>query len=81
MVSPTNTVERRYSCGPSTHSISQPFLSIVCLSHQVVSPTNTVERRYSVWIGGSILASLGTFQQASGGALIACLLAVCLLIY
>lgn len=30
---------------------------------QVVCPTNSVERRYSVWIGGSILASLGTFQQ------------------
>ncbi|PRW20870.1 Actin-related 4 [Chlorella sorokiniana] len=30
---------------------------------KVVCPTNTVERRYSVWIGGSILASLGTFQQ------------------
>jgi actin-like protein 6A len=29
----------------------------------VVCPTNSVERRYSVWIGGSILASLGTFQQ------------------
>ena len=30
---------------------------------QVVCPVNQVERRYSVWIGGSILASLGTFQQ------------------
>ncbi|PSC76501.1 Actin-related 4 isoform B [Micractinium conductrix] len=30
---------------------------------KVVSPANAVERRYSVWIGGSILASLGTFQQ------------------
>jgi actin-like protein 6A len=28
----------------------------------VVAPTN-VERKYSAWIGGSILASLGTFQQ------------------
>ncbi|GAB4819420.1 hypothetical protein N2152v2_006466 [Parachlorella kessleri] len=30
---------------------------------KVLSPANTVERRHSVWIGGSILASLGTFQQ------------------
>lgn len=30
---------------------------------KVTSPTNSVERRYSTWIGGSILASLGTFQQ------------------
>lgn len=30
---------------------------------KVVSPTNAVERRFSTWIGGSILASLGTFQQ------------------
>ncbi len=29
----------------------------------MVSPVNTVERRFSVWIGGSIMASLGTFQQ------------------
>ena len=29
----------------------------------MVCPVNQVERRYSVWIGGSILASLGTFQQ------------------
>ena len=30
---------------------------------QVVCPISTVERRFSVWIGGSILASLGSFQQ------------------
>lgn len=30
---------------------------------KVTAPTNAVERRYSTWIGGSILASLGTFQQ------------------
>ena len=30
---------------------------------KVVSPANTVERRFGVWIGGSILASLGSFQQ------------------
>lgn len=30
---------------------------------KVVSPANPVERRFSVWIGGSILASLGSFQQ------------------
>lgn len=30
---------------------------------KVVAPINAIERRYSVWIGGSILSSLGTFQQ------------------
>ncbi|KAL4451638.1 hypothetical protein ABPG75_007300 [Micractinium tetrahymenae] len=30
---------------------------------KVICPASSVERRYSVWIGGSILASLGTFQQ------------------
>ena len=29
----------------------------------MVCPISTVERRFSVWIGGSILASLGSFQQ------------------
>lgn len=27
------------------------------------APGNTIERKYSSWIGGSILASLGTFHQ------------------
>ena len=30
------------------------------LSFQIIAPP---ERKYSVWIGGSILASLSTFQQ------------------
>lgn len=30
---------------------------------KVMSPVNALERRFSVWIGGSILASLGSFQQ------------------
>lgn len=30
---------------------------------RVTSPANPIERRYSTWIGGSILSSLGTFQQ------------------
>eukprot|EP00922_Rhytidocystis_sp_ex-Travisia-forbesii_P040167 GHVS01059725.1.p1 GENE.GHVS01059725.1~~GHVS01059725.1.p1 ORF type:complete len:522 (+),score=179.68 GHVS01059725.1:159-1568(+) len=30
---------------------------------KVVAPSTAVERRFSSWIGGSILASLGTFQQ------------------
>lgn len=28
-----------------------------------MAPAFPVERKYSAWIGGSILASLGTFQQ------------------
>lgn len=39
----------------------QPYLTrAMALSWQVVAPP---ERKYSVWIGGSILASLSTFQQ------------------
>lgn len=30
---------------------------------KVMAPANNLERRFSVWIGGSILASLGSFQQ------------------
>jgi hypothetical protein len=30
---------------------------------KIHSPGNTVERKYSAWLGGSILASLGTFHQ------------------
>ena len=30
---------------------------------KVVAPSTPQERRFSVWIGGSILASLGSFQQ------------------
>lgn len=30
---------------------------------KIVAPSGGVERRFSSWIGGSILASLGTFQQ------------------
>lgn len=30
---------------------------------KVTAPGNTAERRFASWIGGSILASLGTFHQ------------------
>jgi actin-like protein 6A len=30
---------------------------------KVTASVNTVERKFSTWIGGSILASLGSFQQ------------------
>lgn len=33
------------------------------LKIRIHAPGNTVERKYSSWIGGSILASLGTFHQ------------------
>jgi actin-related protein len=31
--------------------------------YKVTASKNTVENRYSAWIGGSILSSLGSFQQ------------------
>lgn len=30
---------------------------------KIIAPTSSIERKFSPWIGGSILASLGTFQQ------------------
>ena len=30
---------------------------------EVTASANTIERKFSTWIGGSILASLGSFQQ------------------
>ena len=29
----------------------------------MTASANTIERKFSTWIGGSILASLGSFQQ------------------
>lgn len=37
--------------------------SFVTLQVKIHAPGNTVERRYGGWLGGSILASLGTFHQ------------------
>ena len=37
-----------------------PETEVPPLSPQIIAPP---ERKYSVWIGGSILASLSTFQQ------------------
>lgn len=37
---------------------------------RVTAPSNTVERKYATWIGGSILASLGSFHQVSSSSAI-----------
>lgn len=37
--------------------------SVSLMKIKIISPAATTERRFSVWIGGSILASLGSFQQ------------------
>jgi len=34
---------------------------------RIQAPASTVERKYASWIGGSILASLGSFHQVSSG--------------
>jgi len=31
--------------------------------YKVIASKNTIENRYSAWIGGSVLSSLGSFQQ------------------
>lgn len=33
------------------------------LKVKLIAPTSSSERRFSTWIGGSILGSLGSFQQ------------------
>lgn len=33
------------------------------LKVKIIASNTTIERRFSSWIGGSILASLGSFQQ------------------
>jgi actin-related protein len=33
--------------------------------YKVTASKDSVEKRYSAWIGGSILSSLGSFQQVS----------------
>ena len=63
-LSPPTHMSKPHGTGiPLLHATLAPPLSTL----QVVSPANAVERRYSVWIGGSILASLGTFQQVRRG--------------
>ena len=42
--------------------------------YKVVASKNSLENRYSAWIGGSILSSLGSFQQVRILKLIAILL-------
>ena len=42
---------------------SSPPSALTALSHHDQQITAPPERKYSVWIGGSILASLSTFQQ------------------
>lgn len=37
--------------------------SVSLMKVKIISPMASTERRFSVWIGGSILASLGSFQQ------------------
>ena len=39
---------------------------------RITAPGNTVERRFASWIGGSILASLGTFHQVCLAVLWGC---------
>lgn len=35
----------------------------IAVQTKIHAPGNPVERRYGGWLGGSILASLGTFHQ------------------
>jgi len=37
---------------------------------RITAPSSSVERKYASWIGGSILASLGTFHQVRTAVLI-----------
>jgi len=45
------------------HSRLNELVPQMSMKVKLVSPPTPQERRFSVWIGGSILASLGSFQQ------------------
>jgi len=46
-------------CGPR----SLPHSSYSLQKAKLYAPGNVTERQYGAWVGGSILASLGTFHQ------------------
>lgn len=39
------------------------FFSLQSMRLKIISASGSGERRFGAWIGGSILASLGSFQQ------------------
>jgi actin-related protein len=43
-------------------SLTQELTSTIAQT-KIHAPGNPIERRYGGWLGGSILASLGTFHQ------------------
>ena len=45
------------------HSRLNELVPQMSMKVKLISPPTPQERRFSVWIGGSILASLGSFQQ------------------
>lgn len=45
------------------HSRLNELVPQMSMKVKVIAPTTPQERRFSVWIGGSILGSLGSFQQ------------------
>ena len=49
--------------GPLTLLPPSPRSQRQLMKVKIHAPAATTERRFSVWIGGSILASLGSFQQ------------------
>lgn len=50
-----------------TDRINQELVGLVPgVRVRISAPGNTYERKYASWIGGSILASLGTFHQVRG---------------
>lgn len=55
-------LKERLEADLAAHAASQVALAATS-KVKVVAPANSVERRFSVWMGGSILASLGSFQQ------------------
>jgi len=46
-------------CGPGV----RPMAHICLQKAKLSAPGNSIERQYGAWVGGSILASLGTFHQ------------------
>ena len=62
-VSPTSPSPKRGRDGKARAQAPIVLIDLDESDQQLLAPQTPTERRFAVWIGGSILASLGSFQQ------------------
>lgn len=58
-----NELSRNFTHVSSFFGHESQDLVLILLQVKIHAPGNPTERRYGGWLGGSILASLGTFHQ------------------